>query len=127
MWLGIKFGIFNNCGVCSKWVGRDKSMKNFGDYDKDCAEKEFQLTKVKFNRDDHGDSAVLGTSCCSINILDRSELKLSWSRQNISCLENNFSILLLSGRSKSVSIVCDVLHWVHFLKIKTSSNVFLST
>ena len=115
-WLGICFGIFNNCGVWSSGVVQDKSMKNYEEHDKDSAEEEFQLTKVRFNRESQGDSAALGMSYCSINIWDRSELKLSWSRKNIWYFKNSFSIFLLSGRSKSVSMVCDVLRWVHFLK-----------
>ena len=60
--------MFNNCGVWSNGVVQDKSMKNYEEHDKDCAEEEFQLTKVRFNRESQGDSAALGMSYCRINI-----------------------------------------------------------
>ena len=43
-------------------------MKNYEEHGKDCAEEEFQLTKVRFNRESQGDSAALGMSDCRINI-----------------------------------------------------------
>ena len=60
--------MFNNCGVLSNGVVQDKSMKNYEEHDEDCAEEEFQLTKVRFNRESQGDSAALGMSYCRINI-----------------------------------------------------------
>ena len=75
-----------------------------------------------FDRDRKGTRDALGLRYCSINIWDGSELKLAWSMENNSYFENNLPMNLLSGNSNtSVFKVCNVLRWVHFLKIKSVS------
>ena len=56
---------------------------------------------------------ALGKGYGSINIWDRSELKLAWFRKNKSYFENNFPIFFFSKFFK----VFDILHWVNFLLI----------
>ena len=57
-----------------KW-SRKKNRETDGEHDKDCVEKEFQLTKGEFDRDGEEDREAVGTGYCSINILDGLELK----------------------------------------------------
>ena len=38
------------------------------EHDEDCVEEVFQLTMVKFDRDDEGGREALGVENCSINI-----------------------------------------------------------
>ena len=53
-------------------------------------------------RDDEGAGEALGVGKCIINIWDRSELELAWSKQSSSYLENNFPIFLLYGISNTL-------------------------
>ena len=70
-------------------------------------------------RDDEGAGEALGVGKCIINIWDRSELELAWSRQSSSYLENNFPIFLLYGISNTlICKVRDVLYLVNFLLTK---------
>ena len=70
----------------------------------------------------------IGMGCCGISIWDGSELELAWFRKNNSYFEINFQIFFLSDDSnKSIFKVCGVLRWVHFLVMKTFSNIFCST
>ena len=64
----------------------------------------------------------------SINIWDRLELELAWSKKCSSYFENNFPIFLLSGTSNTWTFKeRDVLYWVNFLVMKTFSSIFRST
>ena len=76
------------------------------EHDEDCVEEVFQLTMVKFDRDDEGGREALSVENCSINIWDGSELELAWSKKSILNLKNNFQIFLLSGISKHWFVRC---------------------
>ena len=47
------------------------------EHDEDCLKEDFQIARVKFDRDVEGEREALGMRKCSINILDGSELKLA--------------------------------------------------
>ena len=73
------------------------------------------MARVKFGRDDEGGRKALDMWNCNINIWDKSELKLAWSKKSSSYFENNFPIFLLSDISNTLIFkVRDVLHWVNF-------------
>ena len=97
------------------WFYRVGQSREIGkEHDDDSVEEGFQLARVKFDRDGGGGREILGVGCCSINIWDRSELKLARSRESSPYFENNFPIFLLSGNSIFLK-VNDVLHWVHLM------------
>ena len=52
------------------------------DNDEDCVEEGIQLARVKFDRDTEHGREALGMGNCSINILDRTELELAWTKKN---------------------------------------------
>ena len=126
-WIGIWFGIFNTCGdVWLNGVGQNKETNE--EYDEDWVKERFQLARVKFGKDGEEGRKTVGMKNCRINIWDGSELELAWSKKSSSCLENNFPKFLLSAiLNTSIFKVCDVLHWVNVLVIKTFSNIFQST
>ena len=47
------------------------------EHDEDCLKEDFQIARVKFDRDVEGEREALGMRKCSINILDGSELELA--------------------------------------------------
>ena len=65
-WLGIYFGISNNCDVWFYRVGQSRETGK--EHDDDSVEEGFQLARVKFDRDGGGGREILGVGCCSINI-----------------------------------------------------------
>ena len=75
-------------------------------HDEDCAEKKFQMARVKLDWDDEGGREALGVGNCGINFWDRSELELAWSKKTSLYFENNFPIFLLSGISNT--LICKV-------------------
>ena len=98
------------------------------EYDEDWVEEGFQLARLKFDRDGVRHREALGMVNCSINIWDEWELELAWSKNRSSYFENKFPIFLLSGTSNTTIFkICDVLHWVNLLVMKTFSNIFRST
>ena len=110
----------------SNGVGQNKERDE--KHNENYVEEGFQLAGIIFDRDDEGIREVLGVGNCIINIWDGSELRLAWSKKSSSYFENNFPIFLLSGISNTlICKVCDVLHWVNFLLMKTFSNIFRST
>ena len=125
-WLGICFGLFNTCGdVWLNWVGQIRETNE--EHDENCVEGGFQLTRVKFDRDGEGGREAVGMGNCSIIIWYGSELESAWSKKGTLYFENNFPTFLLSDiLNPSIFKVCDVLHWVNFLVMKTS-NIFQST
>ena len=73
------------------------------------------MARVNFGRDSEGGRIALDMGKCSINIWDRSELELAWSKKNSSYFENNFPIFLLPDILNTLVFkVRDVLHWVNF-------------
>ena len=81
----------------------------------------FQLARVKFGRGGEGGTEALEMRYFRINVRDGLELELAY-------FPNSFPISLLSDNSNiSVFKVCDVLHRVHFLVMKTFSNTFRGT
>ena len=52
-------------------------------HDEDCAEKKFQMARVKLDWDDEGGREALGVGNCGINFWDRSELELAWSNKPV--------------------------------------------
>ena len=64
------------------------------------------MARVKLDRDDEGGREALGVGNCGINIWDRSELELAWSKKTSLYFENNFPIFLLSGISNT--LICKV-------------------
>ena len=83
---------------------------------------------VKYGRDDEGGRDALGMTNRSINIWDRSEPKLAWSKKSSSYVEKKCPIFLLFGISNIlIFTVLNVLHWVNFLSIKILSNIFCFT
>ena len=125
-WLGICFGLFNTCGgVWLNWVGQIRETNE--ERDENYVVDGFHLTRVKFDRDGEGGREALGMGNCSIIIWYGSELESAWSKKGTLYFENNFPTFLLSGiLNPSIFKVCDVLHWVNFLVMKTS-NIFQST
>ena len=106
-------------------VGQNKETNE--QYDEDWVKQRFQLARVKFGKDGEGSRIAVGMKKSRINIWDGSELELAWSKKSSSCLENNFPKFLLSAILNTLIFkVCDVLHWVNVLVIKTS-NIFQST
>ena len=78
-WLTIWFGISNTCSdVWLNGVGQNRGTDE--EHDKDCAEEEFQLARVKFDRDFEGGKKALELENPNINIWDGSELELAWSK-----------------------------------------------
>ena len=71
-------------------VGQNRETDE--DHDADCVEEEFQLARVKCDRDGKGGREVLGMENRSVNIWDGSELELAWSKKSSSYFENNFPI-----------------------------------
>ena len=66
-WLGIWFGICNNCGgVWSNGVGQNRDTHE--EHDEDRVAEGFQLPRVKFDRDGEGSREALGMGNCRINI-----------------------------------------------------------
>ena len=94
-WLGIWFGISNNCGICSYGVGQNWETNE--ESKEDWVEETFQQARVKIDTDGEEAKEVLGMGYCSIEIWDWLELKLAWSGKNNSYFENCFPIFLLSG------------------------------
>ena len=47
------------------------------EHDEDCLKEDFQIARVKFDRDVEEEREALGMRECSINILDGSELELA--------------------------------------------------
>ena len=76
-----------------EWVGQNR--ENDEEDDGDCVE-EGSVGWGKILQRWWGREA-LGMKDWSINIWDRSELKLAWSKKSSSCFENNFPMFLLSG------------------------------
>ena len=73
------------------------------------------MARVNFGRDGEGGRIALDMGKCSINIWDRSELELAWSKKNSSYFENNFPIFLLPDILNTLVFkVREVLHWVNF-------------
>ena len=120
------YALFNTCdGVWLNWVGQIRETNE--EHDENCVVDGFQLTRVKFDRDGEGGREALGMGNCSIIIWYGSELESAWSKKDTLYFENNFPTFLLSGiLNPSIFKVCDVLHWVNFLVMKTS-NIFQST
>ena len=65
-WLGIWFGISNNCGMWSAGVGKKRETDE--EHDEYCVEEGFQLTSEKFDRDGEGDREDEGKEYGSVNI-----------------------------------------------------------
>ena len=102
-------------------------METDEDHDADCVEEEFQLPRVKCDRDGKGGREVLGMENSSVNIWDGSELELAWSKKSSLYFENNFPLFFLSGISNTSNFkLRDVLHSISFLVMKTFSNIFPS-
>ena len=93
------------------------------DHNKYCVEEGFQLGRVKLDRDGDWGSEAPGVGRCSINI--RAEISLVQEKQFI--FWKQFCSISLSGISNtSIFKVCNILHWVNFLLMKTLSNIFRS-
>ena len=70
-WLGIWFCLSNTCdSVWSNRVGQSRETDDIDD--EDCVEEEFQLARVKYDRDDERGREALGEGNCSVNIWDGS-------------------------------------------------------
>ena len=66
-WLGIWFGISNNCGgVWSNGVRKNRETDE--EHDKYCVEEGLKLARVNFNRDGETGSEAQGVGNCSVNI-----------------------------------------------------------
>ena len=126
-WFGIWLGISNTSGgMCLNGVGQKWETNE--EHDEDCVEETLQLDSLKFDGDGERRREALGTGNCNINIWDVSELELAVSKKSSSYFENVFLILLLSGISNTLTFnLCDVLHWVNFLVMKTLPNIFRRT
>ena len=61
-WLGIWFGISNNCGVWSIGVGKNTETNE--EHDEDFVEEGFLLARRKFDKDGNGHGEALGMSYC---------------------------------------------------------------
>ena len=110
------------------WLnGLEQNRETDEEHDEDCVVEGFQLAKVKFDRNGKGGREALGMGYCSCHIWNELELKLAWSRKNISYFENNAPIFLLSSNSNtSVFKLYDVSHRVHFSVMKSFYNIFHS-
>ena len=69
-WLGIWFGISNNCGVLLNGVGKNRETDE--EQDEDCVEEGFQLARGKFDRYGEGGRETVGMGYCCINLYDGS-------------------------------------------------------
>ena len=66
-WLAIWFGIYNTCGDI--WLnGAGQNRETTEEHDHDCVEEEFQLTRVKIDKDGEERREALGMGNRSINI-----------------------------------------------------------
>ena len=94
-----------------EWVGQNKETDE--EHDENCVEEEFQLTRVKIDKDGKRGRVALGigNQNHSVNIWDESKLELALTKKSSSYFENNFPIFLLSGISNKLTLkVRDVLH-----------------
>ena len=88
-WLGIYFGISNTCG--GMWSdGLRQNGETDEEHDEDCVKEGFPLVRIKLDRNGEWGRKNQGMWNCGINIWDRSELALAWSKKSSSYFENNF-------------------------------------
>ena len=60
------------------WLnGVKQNRETDEEHDEDCLKEDFQIARVKFDRDVEGEREALGMRKCSINILDGLELELA--------------------------------------------------
>ena len=60
------------------WLNRaGKNKETDQEHDEDCVEEEFQLDRVKFERDAKGEREALGIGYCSSNTWNGLEIKLA--------------------------------------------------
>ena len=76
-----------------EWVGQNRETDE--EYDKKYVEEGFQLARVKFDRDGEGGREDLGMGNCSINIWNRWELELAWSKRSSSYLNQSSNFFII--------------------------------
>ena len=124
-WLGICFCISNACSVWLNRVGRDRETKE--EHHEDCL-RGFSVFKGKISRRWWGRQGGRRDRVLQYQYLRwiRTETSLIRERQ-FENFENNFPTFLLSGNSNASIFKTSGVHWVHFLVIKSFSNISRST